>query len=111
MLSILLCRYKPIILFSTICGSIIYFTLYFSTSRTELLICQILYGSLMAAEVAYYTYIYASVERDKYQIVTGYSRSAILIGRFISSAIAQTLISFRICNYDTLALITGVCKS
>lgn len=69
---------------------------------------QIMYGSLMSAEVAYYTYIYASVDREKYQIVTGHTRSAILAGRFLASIIAQLLISFEICSYDELGIITIV---
>lgn len=56
----------------------------------------------MAAEVAYYTYIYAKVSKEHYQIVTSYTRTAILLGRFTSAAIAQTLVYFEIFDFKQL---------
>lgn len=72
---------------------------------------QFSYGTFMACEVAYYTYIYAKVERSKYQLVTGQTRSAILSGRFIGSAVAQLLISFELMNYHQLNYLSFACKS
>ena len=48
----------------------------------------------MAAEIAYYTYMYAKVEKSKYQKVTGHARAAILSGRFLASVLAQLIVSF-----------------
>lgn len=64
----------------------------------------------MAAEVAYYTYIYAKVERSKYQLVTSQTRSAILAGRFLGSAVAQVVISYNIMNYRQLNYLSLGCK-
>lgn len=47
----------------------------------------------MAAEVAYYTYMYAKVEKQRYQKVTGQTRASLLSGRFVASVIAQAVIS------------------
>lgn len=61
----------------------------------------------MAAEVAYYTYMYAKVERKKYQKVTGQTRASLLFGRFFASVLAQILystktIDIRQLNYISL---------
>lgn len=70
-------------------------------------VVQVLYGTFMATEVAYYTYIYAKISRDRYQQVTGNTRAAILSGRFLASVVGQTLVStgtmdLRQLNYITL---------
>lgn len=60
----------------------------------------------MAAEVAYYTYIYAKVERRRYQQVTGHTRSAILTGRFLAGTTAQLLVSFELMDFRDLNYIS-----
>ena len=60
----------------------------------------------MASEVAYYTYMYAKVDKDKYQKVTGQARAAILSGRFLASVLAQFLISFDIMDVRQLNYIS-----
>lgn len=69
-----------------------------------------LYGTYMATEVAYYTYIYAKVERDRYQLVTGFTKSAILAGRFLGGVVAQLMISFSLMNVRDLNYIAFGCK-
>lgn len=65
----------------------------------------------MASEVAYYTYIYAKVDKDKYQLVTGHTRSAILAGKFISAVLAQLLYSYSLMNVRELNYISFGCES
>lgn len=101
-------RYKPIIVLSAVVGIIIWALLLWTYSIPELMIGQFFYGTFMAAEVAYYTYIYAKVDREKYQIVTGHTRSAILVGKFLGGVLGQILVSFdlmdlRELNYVSLA--------
>lgn len=60
----------------------------------------------MAAEVAYYTYIYAKVNKEEYQRVTGYTRASFLAGRFLASTIAQILISLKLMNVRDLNYIS-----
>lgn len=81
-----------------------------TTEKEAIIIVQFLYGTFMACEVAYYTYIYAKVERSKYQLVTGHTRSAILAGRFFGAVLAQLLISFSLMNYRELLYISFGCK-
>ncbi|XP_065076296.1 thiamine transporter 1-like [Ochlerotatus camptorhynchus] len=100
-------RYKSIIIFSACVGIVIWSLLLWTTSLAALQVVQVLYGMYMAAEVAYYTYIYAKISRDKYQQVTGNTRAAILSGRFLASVLGQALVStgamdLRELNYITL---------
>lgn len=60
----------------------------------------------MAAEVAYYTYMYAKVEKEKYQVVTGQARASLLSGRFIASVLAQVLYSTGLMNFRELNYIS-----
>lgn len=103
-------RYKPIIVFAAFMGMLLFGLLSWA-SRDLLSIAQASYGTFMACEIAYYTYIYAKVERTKYQLVTGHTRSAILVGRFAASVLSQLLISFGLMNYEELNYISFGCKT
>lgn len=81
-----------------------------TTEKYIIEIIQMLYGTFMACELAYYTYIYAKVERQKYQLVTGHTRSAILAGRFLGAIFAQFLVSFSLMSYKELIYISFGCK-
>lgn len=70
---------------------------------------QFLYGLFMATEVAYYTYIYAKVKRDQYQLVTGCTKTAILGGRFMAGVVGQLLVSFNAMDLRELNYITFGC--
>lgn len=65
----------------------------------------------MASEVAYYTYMYAKVDKIHYQKVTGHTRSAVLCGRFMSGVLAQILVSAHLMNFRELNYVTFACKS
>ncbi|XP_037882837.1 thiamine transporter 1 [Glossina fuscipes] len=99
-------RYKPIIILSACAGIALFAILLWTRKIWELLIGQIFYGTFMASEVAYYTYIYAKVEKEHYQIVTGHTRAAILSGRFLAGVLAQILISTESMNYRQLHYIS-----
>jgi solute carrier family 19 (thiamine transporter), member 2/3 len=80
--------------------------LLWTTTIQALYAVQLCYGFFMAAEVAYYTYMYAKVERQKYQKVTGHARASLLSGRFIASILAQILISFELMDVRQLNYIS-----
>ncbi|XP_017857956.1 PREDICTED: thiamine transporter 2 [Drosophila arizonae] len=88
-----LLRYKPIIVLSSIAGIILFSFLLWTDTIFELQLAQLFYGFFTAAEVAYYTYMYAKVDRERYQVVTGHTRAAILAGKFLGGVIAQLLVS------------------
>lgn len=87
-------------------GIAVYCLLLWTESLLALQIVQVIYGTFMAAEVAYYTYMYARVDRTKYQQVTGHVRAAILTGRFSASLLGQLLISFEVMDLRELNYIT-----
>lgn len=64
----------------------------------------------MATEVAYYTYIYAKVHRDRYQVVTGFTKSAILAGRFSAAVASQLFVSFKVLSLRDLNYLSFGCK-
>lgn len=99
-------RYKPIIILSACAGIVLFAILLWTYTVWELIIGQLFYGTFMASEVAYYTYIYAKVEKSRYQIVSGHTRSAILCGKFLGGVLAQVLISTESLNYRGLHYIS-----
>lgn len=64
------------------------------------------YGTFMATEVAYFTYIYAKVPNNYFQQVTSHTRAAILAGRTLSGVLAQILVSLKLADYKQLNYIT-----
>ncbi|XP_076271502.1 thiamine transporter 1-like isoform X3 [Rhynchophorus ferrugineus] len=75
-------------------------------SGSTTIIPKVFYGTFAACEVAYFTYIYAKVDKEYYQQVTSHTRAAILAGRATSGILAQSLISFKVMNYRELNYIT-----
>lgn len=101
-----LCSYKPLIVVSAGAGIVVYVLLLWTTSMGALQACQVFYGLFMATEVAYFTYIYATVDRDHYPAVTGFTKSAMLVGRFTAAVLGQLLVSFRLFDFRQLNYIT-----
>lgn len=99
-------RYKAIIIVSALSGIVLFGILLWTRTVWELLIGQVFYGTFMASEVAYYTYIYAKVEKSRYQIVSGHTRSAILCGKFLGGVLAQVLVSTDTLDYRELHYIS-----
>ncbi|BES97768.1 folic acid Hypothetical protein [Nesidiocoris tenuis] len=87
-----LVRYKPIIVLLSASATAVYAMLVFGRTLFIMQVLEVFYGLFTACEVAYYSYIYAKVDRTHYQEVTGYTRSAYLLGRSVSGIISQTLI-------------------
>lgn len=83
--------------------SVVYFI---NKKKNNLQVVQTFYGTYMASEVAYYTYMYAKVDRSKYQRVTGHARSAILSGRFLSAVLGQVLITTQLFDLRQLNYIS-----
>lgn len=69
-------------------------------------VVEVLYGISSSTEVAYYTYIYAKVDRENYKKVTSYTYSAILVGNFAAASLSQLLVSWKWMDYQQLHLLT-----
>ncbi|XP_055716077.1 thiamine transporter 1-like [Phlebotomus papatasi] len=101
-------RYKPLIVVLGLSGIVTWSLLLWTESLGALQLAEVFYGTYLATEVAYFTYIYAKVEREHYSKVTSHTKAAILCGRFIAGSSGQLLIflkwlDYRQLNYITLA--------
>ncbi|XP_014245258.1 thiamine transporter 1-like isoform X2 [Cimex lectularius] len=105
-------RYKPIIIINSLASVTVYIMLIVCRSLFEVQVLEVFYGFIIACDVAYYTYIYATVSVSHYQEVSGYTRAAYLVGRCISGITSQILVfigfSYYFLNIFTLG---GMCLS
>lgn len=87
-------RYKPVIVASGMFGIVGWAFLVWTTSFAGVIAGQLCCSAFMACcEVAYYTYIYAKVEKEHYLQVTAHTRAAVFCGKCCSGLLAQVLIS------------------
>ncbi|KYN04758.1 PREDICTED: thiamine transporter 2-like [Cyphomyrmex costatus] len=99
-------RYKPIIVLCGLSGIVTYIMIIFGKTVIVFQIVEFFYGVFMSTEVAYYTYIYAKVDKQHYQEVTGHTKAAVLLGRSMSGIVAQLTASFELLDYHQLNFIT-----
>ena len=99
-------RYKPVIILCGLSGTITFLIMIFGSSVQALQALEFTYGLFLSTEVAYFTYIYAKVEKTHYQAVSSYTRSSYLIGRFLSGVVAQLTTTFGFLNYHQLNYLT-----
>lgn len=100
-------RYKPIIILCSLSGLITFILIIFGRTVMVMQIMEFFYGLFLSAEVAYYTYIYAKVDKKYYQEVTGHTKAAALFGRSMSGVVAQLTASFDLLDYHQLNYITA----
>lgn len=104
-----LLRYKPIIILCGISGGVTYITLIFAKTVPVMKFLEFTYGLFMSTEVAYYTYIYAKVDKKYYEKVTSFTRAAILIGKFTGGVVGQTMVIFNLLDYFQLNYLVVSC--
>jgi len=80
--------------------------LIWTTSLLSLQILEFFFGTYMAAEVAYYTYIYAKVDKKYYARVTSHTRAAMFAGKLVSGITSQLMLNLELMNYKELNYIT-----
>ncbi|XP_058445950.1 thiamine transporter 1-like [Malaya genurostris] len=97
-----LLRYKPLIVVNGLAGVIVWSMLIWTTTLQALKILEVFYGTYCAVEIAYYSYIYAKVDREHYQKVTSHTRAAIYSGKCFAGVLAQILVYFEIMDYKEL---------
>ncbi|KAK3907869.1 Thiamine transporter 2, partial [Frankliniella fusca] len=99
-------RYKPVIVLEGIAGVATYCLIIWGQDIPTIQIAEFFYGLFMATEVAYLTYIYAMCDRQDFQKVSGYVRSGILLGRFVSGVVSQLTIDLNVLSYHQLNFLT-----
>ena len=101
-----LVKYKPMIIFEGLSYVVTWMLLLWAEGVAWMQAMQFVYGAATSTEVAYYTYIYAKVPKDDYLIVSGLTRMAFLLGRFVTGSVSQFLINLEICNFRELNFIS-----
>ncbi|XP_001359907.2 thiamine transporter 2 isoform X2 [Drosophila pseudoobscura] len=99
-------RYKPVIIANALTGILVWSTLLWTTTLTGLQVVEVFYGFYQAAEVAYYAYIYAKVDKKYYPLVTSYTRSAMFVGKLVGGLLAQLMIGMHWMVYRQLYIIS-----
>ncbi|VDM41303.1 unnamed protein product [Toxocara canis] len=92
-------RYKAIIMLeaSCLCGT--WALLIWGTTLWQMQIMQVVFGVASAAEIAYYSYMFAVVDQRHYKRITSYIRAAALAGKFFAFGLAQYLVWTRYGSY------------
>lgn len=94
--------YKPVIVFEGICYIITWCIILWGKGVRAMQLMQFIYGAATATEIAYLTYIYSTIHPTYYKIATSLTRGALLCGRFLSAALAQTFVSTKVLDYKQL---------
>ncbi|XP_076246763.1 thiamine transporter 2 [Calliopsis andreniformis] len=100
-------RYKPVIILCGLSGTVTFLLLALGQDVLTMKIVEFFYGLFFSTEVAYYTYIYAKVDKKHYQEVTSHTKAASLFGRCMAGIIAQLTTSFDVLDYHQLNYITA----
>lgn len=99
-------RYKPLIVIESLAYLCTRILLIWGNGIPMMQLMQVTYGLASAAEIAYYSYIYAVVDESRYRQVSSYTRVATLLGKGLSDVIGQILISTGATNYLVLNYIS-----
>lgn len=97
-----LCRYKPIIVLTGLAGIITCSLLLWTDSFVGAQLIELIYALYTTCEVAYFAYIYANVSKEHFLAVSSHTRAALLVGRFISGVLSQSLMHFKLMDIHTL---------
>jgi len=73
-------------------------------------VVEVFYGFYQATEVAYYSYIYAKVDKKYYPRVTSHTRAAMFVGKLVAGLSAQLLIGLDWMNFKQLLYISAGCN-
>uniref|UniRef100_A0A8R1TQM6 Uncharacterized protein n=1 Tax=Onchocerca volvulus TaxID=6282 RepID=A0A8R1TQM6_ONCVO len=92
-------RYKPIIVLEALTLFGTWVLLLWGTTVWHMQLMQIIFGISSAAEIAYYSYMYAIVNQKHYKLITSYIRAAALIGKFLAFGLGQFLVSYQYGSY------------
>ncbi|AWP10541.1 putative thiamine transporter 2-like [Scophthalmus maximus] len=106
-----LLRYKPVIVLQGLTYVATFLLLLVGSGVHSAQLALFIYSIAMAADVAYFSYIYTVVHASYYQRVTSYVRAAILLGYAVGGLLAQLLVSLGGVSLYCLAVITLISVS
>ncbi|XP_075036581.1 reduced folate transporter [Mixophyes fleayi] len=99
-------RYKPVLILQSLSHISVWLMLIFGKDVITMQFMEFFYGITMAARVAYSSYIFSLVSPARYQKAAGYSRSAVLLGVFVSAVLGQLCITLGGVPFQTLNYIS-----
>nr|XP_046247869.1 thiamine transporter 2-like [Scatophagus argus] len=106
-----LLRYKPIIILQGLAYVTAFLLALLGSGVHSAQLAFFCYSIAMAADVAYFSYIYSIVQPCYYQRVTSYVRGAILVGYAVGALLAQLLVSSGGVSLFWLAFLTLISVS
>lgn len=92
-------RYKPLIILSALAGIVYYVLFIWTKALAWLQLAEVFYGTYKAADVAFWSYIYARVDRSCYQRITSYTKSSSQVGKFVAAVGSQVLLFYGLVDY------------
>ncbi|KAI1705547.1 reduced folate carrier domain-containing protein [Ditylenchus destructor] len=98
--------YKPTMIVEVIGQIVFRFSQIFGYTVASQILGQSFYAIASACEVAFFSYIYAVLEKDQYQKLTGWTRAATMAGRTCGYVFGQFLILSHISNLYTLNIVS-----
>uniref|UniRef100_A0A3B4ZBS8 Thiamine transporter 1-like n=1 Tax=Stegastes partitus TaxID=144197 RepID=A0A3B4ZBS8_9TELE len=104
-------RYKPVIVLQGLTYVTAFLLILVGSGVRSAQLAFFSYSIAMAADVAYFSYIYSVVPPSYYQRVTGYVRAAILLGYAAGASLAQLLVSLDGVSLYWLAFVTLISVS
>ena len=102
-------RYKPLLILQAASLIVTYGMLVKAQGVLAMQVLEFFFGIASATDIAYYSYLYSVVEPAQYQKVTGFCRSATLLGSAMGSLLGQVLVSAAQVPTLYLCVITLVC--
>lgn len=106
-----LLRYKPVIILQGFTYVTAFLLLLVGSGVHSAQLALFSYSIAMAADVAYFSYIYSIVQPSYYQRVTSYVKGAILLGYAVGALLAQLLVSLGGVSLYCLAFVTLISVS
>lgn len=104
-------RYKPVIILQGLSYVTAFLLVLVGSGVHSAQLAFFSYSIAMAADVAYFSYIYSVVQPSYYQRVTSYVKGAVLLGYAVGALLAQTLVSLGGVSLYCLAFVTLISVS
>lgn len=92
-------RYKPVIILQGFSYVTAFLLILFGSGVRSAQLAFFSFSIALAADVAYFSYIYSVVQPSYYQRVTSYVRGAMLLGYAVGALLSQLLVSFGVSLY------------
>ncbi|KAK3095899.1 hypothetical protein FSP39_020532 [Pinctada imbricata] len=101
-------RYKPMLVIDGIAYIATWALLLWAQGIPLMKLMQVVYGLATAAEIGYYSYLFAKVSPDRYKQIASFTKAASLGGKFAAYLAGQLLISFEVLNFFHLNIFSFV---